>query len=72
MRTTYQSDRYAPEIVTARYVQRLGGEYRFCELNAARRDIRQGVVEACELPEDVRRAADAQAGYFPSYVAWPL
>lgn len=71
MRITYTSKHYAPENVTARYVQRLGDEYRFCETNAKRWDIRQGVVDAAELPQAVREAADKRAGYFPAYVVWP-
>lgn len=72
MRITYTSKHYAPENVTARYVQNRGGAYHFCETNAKRWDIRQGRVEAADLPEAVRKAADAAAGVFPSYVVWPL
>jgi hypothetical protein len=72
MRITYTSKHYAPENVTARYVQNVGGVYRFCECNAKRWDIRQGEVEPSEIPAAVRAAADTQAGYFPSYVVWPL
>lgn len=73
MRVTYTSKYYAPENVTARYVRRSATceTYYFCETDAKRWDIRQGTVNAAELPETVRKAADVRAGYFPSYVAWP-
>ena len=74
MRATYTSRTYAPEHVTARYVRRcVSGEYQFCEVGADRRyDIRQGVVDADELPDDVREAADNLCGHTFAYVPWPI
>jgi hypothetical protein len=73
MIVTYQSRRYALERVRSRYVRRDGQGYTFCEVGEDRRfDIRQGRVDAAELPDDVRAAADKRAGYYPSYVEWPL
>jgi capsid portal protein len=73
MKVTYQSDKYSPDKVLKRYVQRIGDEYRFCEVGQNRRyDIRQGIVDETELPETVKTAADARSGYFPSHVEWPL
>lgn len=61
MKITYQSNKYAPENVLKRYVRRstAAGGYDFCEVGKDRRhDLRQGTVEADELPEAVRIAAD--------------
>jgi len=66
---------YAPEQVRARYVGKwtVDGPFRFCEVGDDRRyDIRQGTVDADDLPESVRLAAEARAGYIPCYVDWPL
>jgi hypothetical protein len=73
MRVTFQSRRYAPDDVRSRYVRRQApGLYAFCEGGDDRRfDLRQGYVDAAEIPEAVRKAADARAGYWPSYVSWP-
>jgi len=74
MRATYTSRTYAPEHVTARYVRRcVSGGYQFCEVGADRRyDIRQGVVNADELPDDVRKAADDSCGRTFSWTPWPM
>jgi hypothetical protein len=71
MKVTYQADSYSPERIIARYVKRVGDEYRFCEVGGERRyDLRQGTVEAHELPDAVRAEADQRAGRFPAYVNW--
>lgn len=35
-------------------------------------DFQHGRCDAVDLPPEVRSAADALKGYFPSYVPWPL
>lgn len=56
-----------------RYVRADGDMYRFCVVGADRRiDLAQGTVAADQLPADVKAAADARRGFFPSYVDWPL
>lgn len=75
MKITYQSNKYAPENVMKRYVRRstAAGGYGFCEVGKDRRyDIRQGTVEADELPEAVRVAADENYKVSCNYVDWPL
>jgi hypothetical protein len=73
MLVTFQARGYRSADVTARYVRNSGGEYLFCEVGQDRRyDIRQGTVSGRELPDDVRKAADARRGLWPSYVEWPL
>lgn len=72
---TYVSRNYRAEDVTARYVKYNGyGAYGFCEVNAKRHDIRQGVVSFTELPAKVRTAAleAREVGVWPFYVEWPL
>lgn len=71
MHATYTSPRYSPDKVLKRYVKRVGALYHFCEVGADRRyDLRQGIVDAAELPTDVRAKADARAGHWPAYVDW--
>jgi hypothetical protein len=74
MKITYQSQKYSPEIVTARYVRRTcaAGGYDWCEVGQDRRyDVRQGTVEADELSDEVRGAADENYKVSMSYVSWP-
>ncbi len=75
MRTTYQAKDYDPAKVLKRYVRLDGvtGYFCFCEVGEDKRyDLRQGIVDSDELPEDVYNAAYERAGIFPSYVEWPL
>jgi hypothetical protein len=74
MKITYQSRTYSPEKVTARYVRKStdGYSYSFCEVDAQRYDIRRGVVNADEVPEEIRKKADGFAGLVWSYVEWPI
>lgn len=70
-----QSPRYTPDAVRSRYVRfdALSGEFRFCEVGDDRRyDLRQGIVREDEIPPDVAHAARERAGFFPSYVDWPM
>lgn len=70
---TYQSRDYDPAQVTARYVRFDGANFRFCEVaNDRGFDIRQGVVNAEDLPADVKVKAIELQHTFPSYVEWPL
>lgn len=73
MQATYTSRQYSPDKVRSRYVRRSANGYQFCEVGDNRRyDLRQGRVDASELPASVKAAADAMAGRAFSYVDWPL
>lgn len=80
MKVTYQSVRYHPDAVDARYVRYdPDGTFHFAEVQETtvggkpwRLDVRQGTVEDAELPRDVRNAAVRATGIFPSYVPWPF
>ncbi len=75
MKVTYQSKAYAPEHVTKRYVRRssAAGGYDWCEVGQDRRyDIRQGTVEADELADAIRTAADEHHKVSMSYIDWPF
>lgn len=74
MKVTYQSNNYSPDRVTARYVRRssASGGYDWCEVGEDRRyDVRQGTVEASELADDVRSAADENYKVSMNYISWP-
>ncbi len=67
---TWQSRNYAPEKVIIRYVRADGPLFRFCEVGEDRRyDLRQGVIDAADLPFEIRDAAAKLRGVF-GYVAW--
>lgn len=71
MKTTYTARSYDPTKPYRRYVRNDHGDgYRWCETDG-RWDVRQGSVDASELPDDVRAAADARCGWSPPYVEWP-
>jgi hypothetical protein len=75
MKFTYCSKNCAPENVLKRYVRRIcsSGGYYFCEVGEDRRfDLRQGTVEAEELPEAVRQAADEHYKVSIFYIEWPF
>lgn len=75
MNITHQSKSYTPENVLKRYVRRTSadGGYHFCEVGKDRRyDLRQGTIDACELPEAVRVAADENYKVSMHYVDWPF
>ena len=74
MKVTYQSDCYHPNAVTKRYVRYSpDGVFSFCEVGQDRRyDIRQGTVDAAELPESVVAAAIENEKVSMLYVEWPL
>lgn len=75
MRVTHQSKDYDPAKVTDRYVRSdLSGGFVFCEVVDGNRkfDVRQGVVDADELPPYVLAAAIEREGFYPSYVDWPF
>lgn len=74
MQAVYTSKDYSPEKVTARYVRTdFDGNFWFCEVAGDERyDIRQGTVDIGELPDYVAKAAIERAGFYPSYVEWPL
>lgn len=72
MKVTYQSNIYSPEKVAKRYVRcDFDGDYHFCEVNAKRYDIRQGIVDEAELTTEVKDRAESRRGYIPSWVEWP-
>ena len=75
MEATFTAKEWQPGQVRARYVRAnvKGGDYSWCEVGDDRRyDLRQGLVTAEELPDDIRAAADALRGTWPGYVDWPL
>lgn len=75
MKVIYQSKNYDPAKVTDRYVRSdMNGGFWFCECVGMDRrlDVRQGTVDADELPEYVIKAAKEREGFYPSYVAWPF
>lgn len=51
IRVTYQSAAYERGKVTARYVRlSVSGEWQWCEVDATRRDVRQGTCGADDVP----------------------
>lgn len=75
MKITYQAESYKPELIKNRYVRKsaIDNIYYFCEVGEDRRfDLRQGIVEAHELPKDVKAAADEASYSYPSYVKWEI
>jgi hypothetical protein len=65
---------YDPSMVRKRYVAKGigGGPYRWCEVGDDRRfDIRQGVCDADDLPEDIRQQCDNYTGALYA-CEWPL
>ena len=74
MQVTYTSSKYKPELVLKRYVKYCpyDGAFRFCEVGKdGRYDLRQGIVYANELAEDIRVAAIEQAKVSIHYIDWP-
>ena len=74
-RTTYHSHRAdIPQRVGDRFVRTVkpGVEYAWCVRDAVdhRYDVQQGFCEASDVPENIRKAADARYGSTPSYVEW--
>lgn len=76
MIVTYTSTKYRPEYVRKRYVYCVSvnqQRFTFCEVGEDRRyDLRQGIVSANEIPDDIRRAAETQSGQAYGKVEWPL
>lgn len=77
IRTTYQARLYDPTQITVRYVRfrsyvAPAGQFQWCEVNAERRDIRQGICDESDLPPAVATAARANSETSPGYVEWPL
>ena len=69
----YISSTYRPGLVEKRYVRfDLSGRYLWVEADADGSDMRHGWCDADDLPPAIRRLADERAGFFPSYVDWPL
>jgi hypothetical protein len=64
----------APCRIGDRFVRtvRLGEHYAWCIRDSKdhRYDVQQGFCDREDLPDDVRRAADARYGFIPSYVEW--
>lgn len=71
---TFTAPQYSPNKVRRRYVRAevAFDGYRWCEVGDDKRyDIRQGTCDTADLPDDVRRAADALRGQTFAYVDWP-
>lgn len=66
----------SPHRIGDRFVRTLlpGKSYAWCIRDAVdhRYDVQQGLCDREDLPDDVRKAADARFGHFPSYVEWKL
>jgi hypothetical protein len=73
--TTYRSGNCRPEREGDRFVRtvRPCAQYAWCVRDAIdhRYDVQQGFCDREDLPDNVRRAADARFGFIPSYVEWP-
>jgi hypothetical protein len=74
----FQAKACHPKRLGDRFVRAIGNcrgvtGYAWCVRDALdkRYDVQQGTCDADDLPEDVRKAADAQRMYIPSYVEWP-
>lgn len=76
MKVIYQSKDYSLDKVRRRYVKAApfaDQGYYFCEVgDDARFDIRQGYVDASDIPADIREAADARVNEVFGAVEWPL
>ena len=74
MQVTYQSERYVPGSVVARYVKFDPNEgYQFCEVgDNPMWDLRQGYVTESELPRKIAKAAADRRNTWPGYVEWPM
>lgn len=75
MEVTFTAKGYRPENVRRRYVRAniKNGDYSWCEVGDDRRwDLRQGLVAAEDLPDDIRAAADALRGTWLGYVDWKM
>ena len=74
MLVTYVARSYSSDRPVKRYVQnagRLGYKWIEQDVEHKRFDVRQGIVDANELPADVKAKADEREGFYPSYVEWP-
>jgi len=74
MQVTNQNREYSPSLVTDRFVQRdiTSNGYVITEVSAAGWTLREGRVEAGELPDEVRAKADAERYSMDARVPWPL
>ncbi|HEJ4407852.1 TPA: hypothetical protein SL557_000131 [Pseudomonas aeruginosa] len=74
MQVTNQNRKYSPSLVMDRFVQRdiTSNGYVITEVSAAGWTLREGRVEADELPDEVRAKADAERYSSDARVPWPL
>ena len=72
MKTMYKTGNYHPKQVVTRYVCAAPEGYKFCEVNKDHYDIHQGIVDAEEIPDDIRKKADELYMSAFGYVEWPF
>lgn len=65
---TYKSRTYTRADVRAAYIRCWGEEYKFCEVNTDRKDIRQGTINANLIPESIRIIIQEHQHIAPCYV----
>lgn len=58
MNVTWVSSRYDPSKVVSIYGRRIGDEYKFYEVDAKSKTIREGWVKGGGLPADVKTMID--------------
>ncbi|WP_205582866.1 hypothetical protein [Pseudomonas aeruginosa] len=74
MQITNQSRQYSPSLVAGRFVQRdvTSNSYIITEVSAAGWTLREGRLDALDIPDEVRAAADAERYSAVARVPWPL
>lgn len=74
MQITNQSRNYSPSIVVGRFVQRdiTSSGYIITEVSAGGWTLREGRLEACDIPDEVRALADAERYSAVARVPWPF
>ena len=73
LKPTYTAKSYSPEKVMKRYVRCDGDGFAFCEVGEDKRyDLRQGKVDAADIPEPLKESAKERYGQAFSYVEWPI
>lgn len=74
MREVYRSTKYAPEVITKRYVaaRSVGETYRVFEVGSDHKTYRETDVGADQIPEGVRETADCRISFCFNQVEWPL
>ncbi|HBP1602209.1 TPA: hypothetical protein L5U90_003312 [Pseudomonas aeruginosa] len=74
MQITNQSRNYLPGLVEGRFVQRdiTSDGYIIAEVSATGRTLREGRLEAHDIPDAIRATADAERYSAVARVPWPI